>query len=315
MKFREWVGRNVWFWSIAGSIILWLVICMFSGKIAFETLLFNITLASFLVFIGFGQMTVITSGDGAIDLSIPYVLTLSAYISSTIMQGDNSRILYGVAVTVVVALAIGLINGLVVVFLKVPSIITTLATGYITFSIILTYSRHSTGVPNPALEKFTKFQYHGISSLALLCIVLSLIMAIILYRTKFGKQVHAIGQGRTVAELSGINVKRTIILVFMFSALLAGFTGILLGAYIGGAYMDMGNSYMMTSIAAVLVGGTLVSGGKSSVIGMVGGAIMLTLVVTLLRLTKLSAGYQDLIEGAILILILVASVSKKTANS
>jgi ribose transport system permease protein len=313
MKIKTWVGHHSWIWSIAVSIFIWILISCISGRLAFDTLLLNATLASFLVLIGFGQMTVITSGDGAIDLSMPYVVTLCGYVSSSLMGGDNIHLLLGICLTLLLSVVIGLVNGLIIVKLRVPAIITTLATGYIIFSGILMYAAHSTGLPNPVVASFTRFNFHGFSSLTLFSLALAGIMAVILYRAKIGKQLHAVGQSRRAAELAGIRSSKIIVYSFIFSAFMGGVTGILLGAFIGGAFMEMGNAYLMTSIAAVLVGGTLASGGKSSVIGVLGGSLLLTLVVTFLTLTKLSAGYQNLIEGAILILILVASDTKKSA--
>jgi len=313
MKIKTWVGQHSWIWSIIVSLFIWILISCISKRIAFDTLLLNATLASFLVLIGFGQMIVITSGDGAIDLSMPYVVTLCGYVSSNLMAGDNFHLLLGIVITLLLSGIIGWINGLIIIKLRVPAIITTLAIGYIVFSGILLYAPYSTGLPNPVVANFVRFKFHGFSSLTLLSLVAAGIMATILYRGKIGKQLHAVGQNRRAAELAGIRSSRIIIYSFIFSALMAGVTGILLGAFIGGAFMEMGNAYLMTSIGAVLVGGTLASGGKSSVIGALGGSLLLTLIVTFLTLTKLSAGYQNLIEGAILILILVASDTRKSA--
>jgi ribose transport system permease protein len=312
-KIMKWTGRNVWVWSVFGIIFLWVVISILSHQVSLNSLLLNATLASFLVFFGFGQMVVIASGDGAIDLSIPYIVTLSAYVSSSLMQGGPEKIVLGIIVTLAISVGIGVINGLINVYLKVPAMITTLATGYITFTAILMYAPTTTGTPNATLASFTKLQFHGFSTLLVIAIVIGVVMFVIMYKTKFGKSIHAVGQGRRAAKLAGISVPKVIIRTFALSGALAGLGGILLGAYLGGSYQDMGNSFMLTSIAATLVGGTIASGGKSSVAGTMGGALMMTLIVTFINLTKLSAGFQDLIEGAILILILVASVSKSEA--
>jgi len=308
------IKQHVWIWSVAGSLLLWLLIGAISGQMAFQTVLFNATLASFLVMLGLGQMTVIASGDGAIDLSMPYVVTISAFLSTSIMAAGSSHIVAALATALAVSVAIGVANGLIVTLLRVPSIITTLATGYITYSAILMFSRRTVGQPNAEFAAVVKFQYHGISFLLLFALALSFLTFVILYRTPFGKRVHAIGQGKRAAELAGIRVRRMTVYIFAFSGLLAGVTGVLLGAFIGGAFMDMGNAYLLTSIAAVLVGGTLVSGGKSTVAGTLGGALLLTLLVTFLDLTRLSDGFQYLIQGAALILILTMSKSNRSVR-
>ncbi len=119
--------------------------------------------------------------------------------------------------------------------------------------------------------------------------------------------MHAVGQGHYIAELAGISVPRILIPVFILSSVIAGITGILLGAYVNGSFQTMGDAYQMPAIAAALVGGTLVSGGRSSVLGTFGGAILLTLLGTLITMTGLSAGWQKLIQGTVIILILVAA--------
>jgi ribose transport system permease protein len=132
-------------------------------------------------------------------------------------------------------------------------------------------------------------------------------MYVFTHKTPFGKRLHAVGQGHHIAELAGINVPLTLIFVFIFSSVIAGVTGILLGAYVNGSFQTMGDAYQMPAIAAALVGGTLVAGGKSSVLGTFGGAILLTLLGTLITMTGLSAGWQKLIQGTVIILILMAA--------
>ena len=133
-----------------------------------------------------------------------------------------------------------------------------------------------------------------------------------MYKTKLGKKIHAIGQGHHIAYLAGINVNKILILIFICSSLIAGLTGVLLSAYVGGSYQTLGDSYLMPSIAAAMVGGTLISGGKSCVAGVFTGAVMFVLLSTLLNLSGFSAGMQNVTEGIVIILILFAA--KKEDN-
>jgi ribose transport system permease protein len=132
LRVKNWIGKNTWACAALGALLLWMLISIIAGSISFKTLLLNATLASFLILLSLGQMIVITSGDGAIDLSLPYVVTLAAFLSSKFMAGGGINILTGLIVTLVVCSFIGLVNGLINVYLKVPAMITTLATGYIT---------------------------------------------------------------------------------------------------------------------------------------------------------------------------------------
>ncbi len=121
----------------------------------------------------------------------------------------------------------------------------------------------------------------------------------------------AVGQSGRAADLAGINVRRTVIAAFIISGVLGGLTGILCCGFFGGTFLDMGSAYLITGIATTLIGGTAVAGGKSSVGGTFAGALMLTLIVTFITLTKLSIGLQYLIEGIVLVAILAVSSSKE----
>ena len=117
------------------------------------------------------------------------------------------------------------------------------------------------------------------------------------------------------AGYAGINVKRVVILAFVLGGALCGLSGTLCGAFNGGAFQDMGTTYFLPSIAAAFVGGTAASGGKSNVAGVCLGALMMYLLTTFLNAASLSVGMQRLIQGAVLVLILVASVSSDAKKS
>ena len=303
---KKWISKKTWIWSFVGSLILFIAISILSdGGLSIKTLFMNITLASFAFLLGISEMLVITSGDGAIDLAVPYTVTLCAYISAAWLKG--SRAIIGVLLILGVCVLVGLVNGIVNYYLHVHAMIGTLAVGYILFTIVLLYSKNATVQPSAVLSGFARTQFGGFSVITILCILFLILMAVVMYKTKFGKKLHALGQGHHIAYLAGINVARMIIPVFIFSSVIAGITGVLLGAYVNGSFQSMGDAYQMKAIAAALVGGTLVSGGKSSVLGTFGGAVMLTLLGTLITITGLSAGWQNLIEGAVIILILIAA--------
>jgi ribose transport system permease protein len=175
-------------------------------------------------------------------------------------------------------------------------------------------AQNTQGTPCETLSAFTKLKFYSLSSITVLCVVIAALFAVLMYKTKYGKRIHAIGQSRRAAELSGINVKKLLIIAFVLSSLLGGIVGILLCGYNDGAFLDLGNSYSLTMIAATLLGGTIVSGGKSSVAGTLAGGLMLMLIVTFITLTRLSIGFQYLIEGAILIIILTVSTKKEESE-
>ena len=316
MNVKKFLTQNIWVWSALGALVLWLVISIMTKNFSLNMLLVNATLASFLVLLSLGQMTVITSGDGAIDLSGQYTVALAAYISSVLI--NNYGVLFGLCVTLCLCALIGVFIGVINLYLKVPPMITTLAVGFIVYSAVLLISTTTTGMPSKTVAYFTQsLRIFGVSPMIFIAAIIAVAMGLLMYKTKFGKRLHAVGQNRTAAALAGINVERTVITAFVISSVLSGVTGALLGGYFGGASQDMGVAYLITSVAATVIGGTSASGGKSSVAGAVSGALMVTLLVAFLNLTMLPAAFQRIIQGALLMIVLVASVpkGKRTAEA
>ncbi|MDR1977708.1 MAG: ABC transporter permease [Synergistaceae bacterium] len=268
-------------------------------------------LATFAALLGLAQMIVVTSGDGAIDLSQVYTLTLSAYISCTLMSVDFAT---GMVAAVAIGALCGLANGWVNVYFRVPAMITTLAVGYIVFSIVLISAPYMKPLPNAALVAFINKNFGGISMLTVVTVVAAVLLALLLYKTKYGKQLHAVGQNKLAARYAGVSVNRVVMVAFTLAGAISGFAGVLCGAFIGGAFQDMGSTYFLPSIAATFVGGTVASGGRSSVLGVCFGALMMSLMSTFLNAANLAPGLQRLIQGAFLVLILVASVSNDSKS-
>jgi ribose transport system permease protein len=306
---KSYVQKHSFFWPVLGSLVIWGMIGIVSGKFGVEALFSSAKLATFALLLGLAQMLVVTSGDGAIDLSQIYILTLSAYVSTDLMK--NNAVL-GMIVAVMVGALCGLVNGSLSVFLRIPAMITTLATGYIIFTVILVVAPMMTTLPNAGFVSFINLDLGGISMLTLVSIALAVALGILLYKTPYGKQLHAVGQNRRASDLAGIPHKRVVLLAFVMAGAISGFTGVLCGAFIGGAFQDMGSTYFLPSIAATFVGGTAASGGKSSVAGVCFGALMMSFMTTFLNSANLNPGAQKLILGVFLVLILVASVSSSS---
>ena len=116
--------------------------------------------------------------------------------------------------------------------------------------------------------------------------------------------MSAVGQNRAAARLAGIPVDRVIAIAFVISAMLASVMGLVLGAYVGGAFLEMGQPYLLQSIAAVVVGGTLIFGGSATAIGVFFASVLLILLVTLMQIMQLPPGSQDMLQGLVVILVL-----------
>ncbi|HAJ74182.1 MAG TPA: ABC transporter permease [Lachnospiraceae bacterium] len=291
-------------WPAVGSIVLFVMICMISGGVRLNVLSAAAKLCVFTMLLGIAQMIVVTSGRGAIDISQKYILTLTAYISCELMQYN---ILLGIIVAVIVGMICGLINSCVNQFLNIHAMITTMATGYLYYTIILLISNKVSNSPNSSFVKFTNASFLGFNTMTIIVVAVAAALFFVLYKTKYGMNLHASGQKRDAARLAGIDVKKTVIIAFVINGGLCGLAGVLNAAYCGGANQDLGTTYFLPSIAACFVGGTNAGGGRSNIIAVCLGAFMMTLMSTFLNAAKISIGGQRLIQGVFIVLLLVAA--------
>lgn len=306
MNINKFMRQHDFIWPLIGSIFLWVLIGIISGGMYIGQLASCAKLASFALLLALAQMVVVTSGEGAIDLSQTYILTLCAYISTDMM---SRNLVFGLFFAIFIGCLCGFTNGCINIFLKVPAMVTTLATGYIIFSIVLVCAPKMTTLPNVLMVKFINAGVFGIPLLTVTVAVIALLLAFLLYRTRYGKNLHCVGQKRLASYYAGVPVKRVVITAFTIGGGLCSLSGILCGAFIGGAFQDMGSTYFLPSIAATFVGGTAAAGGKSNVLGVCLGALMMSFLTTFLNASNLGPGYQRLIQGAFLVLVLMASVS------
>jgi ribose transport system permease protein len=123
-------------------------------------------------------------------------------------------------------------------------------------------------------------------------------------RTAYGRTLSAIGQNATAARLAGVRTIRVAACAFLASSILAAFTGLLLGAYVGGAFLEMGQPFLLQSLGAVVLGGTLIFGGSGTALGTLFGSVLLILIVTTMQIARLPPGTQDVVEGVVIIAVL-----------
>lgn len=307
---RERADAFPWIWSILGTIAVWIVIVAYSGRGLGGTLTSALALAPYLVIVGIGQMFVITAGYGSIDLSAPYVVTLAGFVSTTAMNGGQGSLLLGFGAGLLAGLIVAVANVLAIELLSIPPIVATLATGLITQSAVTVKAGTFNAAVDPSLHSFTTSNVGPIPLLAICVLGLAVVAGFFLHRTQPGRSLQAIGQNRRAADLAGLHVKLTLALPYVISGLLAALAGILLAAY-SSPSVDIGTPYLLNSIAVVVIGGSLIQGGRSNVIGVWGGAMFLTLLVTLLGVLNVNPALQNVVKGGLIILVLVLAGSKK----
>jgi ribose transport system permease protein len=304
-KFLEFAQSRRWIWSALAVMIFWGVLSIVTDRFSVASLSGILLSASYLSIVGVGQMAVVTTGRGNIDLSIASVVTLSAYVALLTVGGRDANLLWGVLATLGLGLVVGCANAALVVRLKIPAIIATLATGYVlaTATLLCNRSIHGFAV-SPALRSLAAGRFLGTPIMLLVCIVLIALTEFVLRRAVYGRTLSAVGQNRAAARLAGIPVDRVVATAFVISSVLASLMGLVLGAYVGGAFLEMGQPYLLQSVAAVVIGGTLIFGGSASAIGVFFASVLLILLVTLMQIMQLPPGSQDMVQGVVVILVL-----------
>ncbi len=299
-----------WIWSFVATAAVWLATILFTGGHGGgEMLTAALSFATFTIIVGTGQMFVITTGPGNVDLSIPATMALSGAITTKIMDTQDSMIMTGFLVAIAVGLVVGLFNYGLIRLLRIPPIIATLSASFLVQSTAIAYGRGLRIKPPPALADFTTAEIGGVPILAVCGIVFTAVMGVVLARTYYGRSVLAVGQNMRAAWLAGIPVERTRFITYVLSAVLAALSGLLLSGFSGGSSLNMGEEYLLASIAVVVIGGTSVAGGRANVPGIWGAALFMYLLVTMLNTFGASAGLRLIMTGLIIISVITLASS------
>ncbi|TPI30346.1 ABC transporter permease [Mesorhizobium sp. B3-2-1] len=304
-----------WIWSFVGALLVWLATIAFTGGYGGGGMVTAaLSLAVFTVIVGVGQMFVITLGPGNVDLSLPANIGLASAVAMKVMGGSDAMIVVGLLAALACGAAIGAINYLLIWALRIPPIIATLSASFIIQSVDISYGRGLQIKPPPGFADFTNWQVLGIPVLAILTVLFTIGAAIALQRMIYGRSVLAIGQNIRAAWLAGVKVGRIRFLTYTLSGTLGGIDGALLAGYFRGANVDIGNEYLLASIAVVVIGGTSVAGGKANVPGVWGAALFLVLLLTMLNTFGVSAGVRLLLTGLIIVGVITAAGGEKAVR-
>jgi ribose transport system permease protein len=265
-----------------------------------------VRLAAFLGIIAAGQTLVIISGGEGIDLSVGAVVTLGAILTFRITGGDNNLILPGLAAALSAGLIVGMINGIGIALLNIPPLVMTLGmTGVVSGTVLVVTQGQMIGAtPNLMSRYIASPLIAGIPGVVFIWLALGFAMWLLLKRTTYGKQLFAIGVNRTAARLSGVRVQWIIIVTYTLAGMLAAFGGFILLGFAQTVLLSLGEPFRFPSIAAVVVGGTMLTGGKGSYWGTMSGALVLTLIDSLLRAMGLQEAYQLIVFGGILLILI-----------
>jgi len=298
---------------------LLIVLLFVVGEIVLETffsvgqILLTVKLASFIALFGLCQMVVIASGGSGLDLSVGYMATMTAVFTAAIMDGQNSNLWMAILVALGLGIAVGLVNGVLTAYVKLPPLVVTLAMANILQGIINAYTagKNITGRPSPVLQIIAAKSTGMFPNILFILLIVTPIVMIIMYKTKWGLKLFGSGANQTAAYLSGVNVKMVRCTAFIISGTLASLMGLVLIGNMGIAFKDMGSNYVMPSIAAVVVGGVSLTGGEGNYVGVLLGAIFLQTLTNLL----VALGWGDAGKwtgfGIVLFVLLIVYVSNR----
>ncbi len=297
-KARPWVG-------VVGAYVFLIVLLVVRGLLApgsmtAGNLLDLLRQAAPLGLVAIGQTIALLIGG--IDLSVAAVITLTNVLAATMMASGNQAIVPTVLVVVAIAAAIGAVNGLIVTKLRVPAIITTLAMAILLQGAYLLYTRGSpTGKIAPGFRVIAEGWILGLPWAAIVWAIILVATGFLLHRTTFGRKLYATGGNPQAAWLSGISRDGITILAFSLCSVMAAFAGLMLSAYIGVASTSVGAGYDLSSITAVVIGGTAFTGGFGGLTGTVGGVLVLTVLQSLLTMMNIGDPGRLVLQGAVII--------------
>ena len=283
-------------------LLLYLVSGLISpGMFQFGQIINILQVAAFLGVVATGQTLAVLSGG--IDLSVAGVVTMANILSTSIMAGHAGNAWIAITACLLVSAVVGMVNGLLITAVRVTPLVATLGMNSILFGAALVYTG---GAPHGGISpEFAVFgQGHlmilPVSAICWLTIAFS--MAWLMRRTIFGRQLYAVGANPTAARAMGIPVNRTVIVAYILSSILAMLGGLLLTSYIGSPSLGIGDQFLLTSIAATVVGGTALAGGTGSIVGTVGGTLFITELNSFTTVVRVSTGTQFVLQGAVIAL-------------
>lgn len=273
-------------------------------------------LASFVGFVAAGQTFVVLVGG--IDLSVPWVLNGAAILLVTQGLGKDSRALYAVVITLVMGLLVGAGNGIGVAYFAIPAVVMTVAMNGIMQGLTLGLSKGLTCnacaayVPK-AVSDVVNTKLLGVPAELFLWLGVTLLITFVLSFTTFGRRIYAIGNNAQASYLAGINVRLVTVALYALSGLFAALAGIALVAFGGQAALGMGDPFLFQSIAAVVIGGVSILGGRGHYLGSAAGSITLIALISLLQAENMPDWGRNVVYGVAILAIMLLYGREKRA--
>lgn len=268
--------------------------------------------SSILLVIALGATLVVVAGS--VDLSVGAVAALAGTVVATLAENGHAGLLW---LVIPVGLVCGLLNGLLLAYVRLPSFLTTLGTLFVFNGLALKLTDGRVrSFRSDSLHTLTNdSSFASIPNIVYWAVLIAVAVSIVAYRTPFGRRVYAIGGNERVAELAGLRVRRIKVATFMISGVSAGLAGLLLVAQGGGSSPDMGEPFLLNAIAAIVMGGTALSGGVGGPLRTILGVLTITVVANGMTLTQVDPHYQTMVFGLIVLFASVIAVRRAESNA
>lgn len=281
----------------------WLIVTVDGGRLfSLPTTVSLLHVAAGLGLVAVGQTLVVVGGS--LDLSVAYVVSLSTLVAAETMAGDDGALLPAIGLTLAVSATIGLVNGLLVTTARINPFIATVGVGLLLKGYLDNGYDGPAGKTAPALVQGLGYQRIGPVPLSfLLLLAVAAAAWFVLARTRFGHHLIAVGGDPEVARLSGVRGSRVLVTAHVLCALCAGLAGVYLASRLGAGAPRVGTEglYDLESIAAVVLGGTVLAGGRGGVVGTVGGVLLLASIDAIFNQLEVDVFFKQVIRGVIII--------------
>ena len=290
--------------TVIALIILMAVITIINSNFLTANNLLNLLLqVTSNALIAFGMTFVILTGG--IDLSVGSILALSSALTAGLL-GSGMPVTSAILISLIMGCILGMMNGLLISYGKLAPFIVTLATMTIFRGATLVYTNGNPitkGLSDTFLFQFLGQGYIvGIPFPVIIMFIVFIVLYVLLHKTAFGKSVYAIGGNEKAAYISGVKLNKVKIIIYSISGMMASISGLIITSRLSSAQPTAGASYEMDAIAAVVLGGTSLSGGKGRILGTLIGALIIGVLNNGLNIIGVSAFWQQVVKGVVILI-------------
>lgn len=284
------------------------------GFVSLSNIMALLSAASILAVASAGQTIVIISGNQGLDLSIGPLMTLSALLASGIGASTDANLPFALIAIVAACATVGVANFVGTFYVGIYPLIMTLGMGFVVQGGSLVYIQaRGSSVPAPLILEVGGGKIAGVPILVIVVAAIFALLTLLMNTTRFGRRIYLVGSNSRAARLSGTPVARVSCAAYVLSSLLAGVGGVLIFGYAGNVNLSIGDPYTLLSIAAAVVGGTSLAGGRGSVVGSLLGAVIFIILTNMLVVLGLSQALRYVLTGLLLIVILAATARESAS--